>query len=246
MVILETKSKERRVWSVLVNKSDYNHNYTVIDNISELASSYQNTGLDQPNHQTWVVTYHAHVPLAMHVKADMWRHQCSCSKGNGSKAISKAISKAKRIAPATTGKLLLPTKTKARVVYANVVLPMQNDEVNSTVEMDLMIMAYGASLYDQYGNENHNHNSITLATNSESNDEKMKKTQRFLDLHNTAWSERISSKSHSTLRDRQYNKPRLLTLVEDVVKMTTFLYILLRTTSAASKMKPKLGGDMPR
>ena len=78
----------------------------------------------------------------MHVKADMWRHQRSCSKGNGSKASGKANTSA----PATTGKRLLSTKTKARDVYANVVLPMKNDEVNSTVEMDLMIMAYGARL----------------------------------------------------------------------------------------------------
>ena len=118
----------------------------------------------------------------MRVKADMLRHQHSCSKGNGSKASGKANTSA----PAITGKCLLSTKTKARVVYANVVLPMKNDEVSSTVEMDLMIMAYGARLYDQYGNENHNHNSITSATNSESNDEKMKKSQRFLDLHDTA------------------------------------------------------------
>ena len=48
-------------------------------------------------------------------------------------------------APATAGKLLLPTKT--RNVYANVVLPMKNDDVKSTVEMDPIIMAYGAWLH---------------------------------------------------------------------------------------------------
>ncbi len=45
----------------------------------------------------------------------MWRHQSSCSlnpKGNENKAIGKA----KKSAPATTGKLLLPTKTKTRDV----------------------------------------------------------------------------------------------------------------------------------
>ena len=49
------------------------------------------------------------------VKADMWRHQSSCSlnpKGNENK------SKAKKSAPASTGKLLLPTKTKTRGVYS--------------------------------------------------------------------------------------------------------------------------------
>ena len=96
----------------------------------------------------------------MRVKADMWRHQHSCSKGNGSKAIGQA----KRSAPATKGKLLLPTKMKTSDVYANFVLPMKNDEVHSTVEMDPLIMAYGARLYKQYGNKNHNRNSITIAT----------------------------------------------------------------------------------
>ena len=74
------------------------------------------------------------------MKADVWRHQRSCllnPRGNESKAIGKA----KRIAPATAGKLLLPTKT--RNVDANVVLPMKNDDVKSTIEMDPIIMAYG-------------------------------------------------------------------------------------------------------
>ena len=78
--------------------------------------------------------------LAMRVKADMWKYQCSCSlklKGNESKAIGKA----KRSAPTTTGKLLQPIKTKTMDVYANVVLPVKNDDVKSNVEMDPLIMA---------------------------------------------------------------------------------------------------------
>ena len=72
--------------------------------------------------------------LAMHVKVDMWRYQCSCSlklKGNESKA--------KRSAPATTGKLLLSTKTKTRDVFTNVVHPVKNDDVKSTVEMYTLV-----------------------------------------------------------------------------------------------------------
>ena len=63
--------------------------------------------------------------LAMHVKADMWRHQRSCSlnqNGNASKAIGKA-KRTIRSAPATTGKLLLPMSMKKKT--RDVVLPMK-------------------------------------------------------------------------------------------------------------------------
>ena len=60
--------------------------------------------------------------LAMRVKADMWRYQHPCSLNQNGNA-SKAIDKAKRIAPATTGKLLLPMSMKKKT--RGVVLPMK-------------------------------------------------------------------------------------------------------------------------
>ena len=304
VVVLATKSNERRIaWSVLVNKGDYNHNYNVID---------KGTGCVIPKYRartTQSSDVDCYIPcefcLAMHVKADLWRHQRSCSL-NPKSNDSKAIGKAKRSAPAATGKLLLPTKTKTRDVYANVVLPMKNDDVKSTVEMDPLIMAYGARLYEKYGNETHNRNYISnklreltrlilsirkITGNNvnldycitpcnwevllqgvrevagydtrtckyaipslplklggslskcakllratalvESNDERIQMAQRFLELHESDWSERISAKSHSTLRDRQYNKPRLLPLIEDIVTMTTFLTKHIRERMSA-------------
>ena len=57
----------------------------------------------------------------------------------------------------------------------------------------------------------------------ESNDEKIKKDQAFLDLYASEWSDRISTVSLSTLRANQYNRPRLLPLIEDVVKLQKHL-----------------------
>ena len=159
VVVLAPKSNERRIaWSVLVNKGDYNHNYNVIDKGTDCVIPKYRARTTQSSDVGCYLP--CEFCLAMHVKADLWRHQRSCSL-NPKANDSKATGKAKRSAPATTGKLLLPTKTKTRDVYANVVLPMKNDDIKSIVEMDPLIMAYGARLYEKYGNECHNRNYIS-------------------------------------------------------------------------------------
>lgn len=47
--------------------------------------------------------------------------------------------------------------------------------------------------------------------------------QSFLDLFETEWKERVSSKAHSTLHRAKFNRPQILPLVEDVVLLHKYL-----------------------
>lgn len=63
----------------------------------------------------------------------------------------------------------------------------------------------------------------------ENNKEKIDKGERFTQLYQTEWSDNISSKALSTLETNKYNKPQLLPLVEDVVKLHNMLEKKART-----------------
>jgi integrase len=57
----------------------------------------------------------------------------------------------------------------------------------------------------------------------ESNGEKIEEADRFLTLYDTEWNSDISGNALNTLGDRKYNKPLLLPVVEDVLKMNNYL-----------------------
>ena len=291
----------------MVNKGDFNHNYTVIENGSGCIIPRNRA---RPTQLSQTSDY---VPCeycwAMYVKTDLWKHQKTCPLNEN------VLDKAKRNEPIKNGKLLLPLKVKSRDLYANILLPMVDDEVRCTIESDPLLTAYGVRLYEKYGHEIHNRSyianklrvlgrlilsirkitstktdlescvepvnwelllqglekSLVMMTRTtvirllqgvrevagydeknhsyktpslplklgaslmkcakllqstgliESNDEKIKKTRAFLDLYASEWSNRISTVSRSTLSENQYNRPRLLPLIEDVVKLQKHL-----------------------
>lgn len=57
----------------------------------------------------------------------------------------------------------------------------------------------------------------------EDNDEKKETGKGFLELYKSDWNDCISCHALTTLSDRKYNKPLLLPIVEDVVKLNTYL-----------------------
>ncbi|KAJ8311177.1 hypothetical protein KUTeg_011278 [Tegillarca granosa] len=50
-----------------------------------------------------------------------------------------------------------------------------------------------------------------------------KEMQGFLDMYETEWTERITSKAHSTLNMAKFNRPQLLPLVEDITNLHKYL-----------------------
>ena len=150
---LTKKSKERRAaWAALVNKGDFNHNYSVIENGSGcIIPRYR----ARPTQLSQTSDY---VPCeycwAMYVKTDLWKHQKTCPLNEN------VHDKAKRNEPIKNGKLLLPLKVKSRALYANILLHMVDDEVRYTIESDPLLTAYGVRLYEKYGHEIHNRSYI--------------------------------------------------------------------------------------
>lgn len=53
--------------------------------------------------------------------------------------------------------------------------------------------------------------------------EKQEVTETFLNLYRLGWAKAISSKAQSSIQDNKYNKPQLLPLVEDVVRLNKAL-----------------------
>ena len=147
---LTKKSKERR--AALVNKGDFNHNYSVIENGSGcIIPRYR----ARPTQLSQTSDY---VPCeycwAMYVNTDLWKHQKACPLNEN------VHDKAKHNEPIENGKLLLPLKVKSRYLYANILLHMVDDEVRCTIKSDPLLTAYGVRLYEKYGHEIHNRSYI--------------------------------------------------------------------------------------
>ena len=136
----------------MVNKGDFNHNYSVIENGSGCiipryrarATQLSQTSDYVPCEYCW----------AMYINTDLWKHQKACPLNEN------VHDKAKHNEPIENGKLLLPLKVKSRDLYANILLHMVDDEVRCTIKSDPLLTAYGVRLYEKYGHEIHNRSYI--------------------------------------------------------------------------------------
>ena len=143
---LAVKSKERKIaWSALVNKGDYNHNYSVIDKGSGcIIPKYRL----KPSRSSDVDKYlPCEYCFAMYRKKDMWKHHGSCPQRK------TARDKSKRGEPIKNGKLLMPPKVEPSDLPAS---GLDDEELKDIVQTDPLVIAYGVRLYEKHGHEIHN------------------------------------------------------------------------------------------
>lgn len=147
ILMLPRRSRERRnLWSALVNKGNFNHNYSVIEKgRGTIIPKYTRSNPCNPNIKDYVPCFHC---KGFYKRADLWKHTTNC----GEKAKSSKPDKKNHVA---AGRLLLPSTCSNKQFEQKVLNVMKDDEVKSVIITDRRILDLGERMYNKHGHEEH-------------------------------------------------------------------------------------------
>ena len=145
ILLLPKKTKERRLmWEELVNRGDFNHNYSVIEKGNGIViPKYRKN--DTTEVKDYVPCYYC---KGFYKRTDLWRHTTTCGgKSEELKSVKKNAVK--------LGRLLLPLTTKNAEFEEKVLHGMKDDEIKSVVLTDKRILDFGLRMFQKHRNEEH-------------------------------------------------------------------------------------------
>ena len=148
-ILLEKKkSKERRaMWSALVNKGDFAHNFSVLEEGKGTIISKYRSKKEDPVVKDYLPCQYCR---GFYKRDDLWRHQKSCKEFvNSQRRIN--------VGPIRSGKLMLPTTQAKTPLSENVLSKMNDDNIKIAILSDNTIIEYGQRLYEEQGHLKHRH-----------------------------------------------------------------------------------------
>ncbi|XP_056014596.1 uncharacterized protein LOC125676308 isoform X1 [Ostrea edulis] len=147
ILVLSKRSKQRRqLWEELVNKGNFNHNYSVIEKgKGAVIPKYQKSNTSSADIKDYVPCYYC---KGLYKRTELWKHTTSC----GEKSKECKLDKQNHV---KLGRLLLPPSCNNEQFEQKVLNVMRDDEVKSVVISDKRILDFGGRMFRKHGNEEH-------------------------------------------------------------------------------------------
>jgi hypothetical protein len=143
-------AERRRLWSKLVNRGNYEHNFQVLqEGKGVVVPKYRPRKKEDKEPTCYIPCQYC---FGTYVKEDLWKHQRRCPFNDSNSLKCSAVQ---------SGKLLLPIIGERRDFYESILLKMREDEVKAAVQSDTLILSLGYRLFEKVCKAEHQHQYVS-------------------------------------------------------------------------------------
>lgn len=136
--------QRKQLWTKLVNRGNYEHNYEVIkEGSGMIVPKYRPREDEQKEAKLYIPCQFC---FGTYKKEDLWKHQKRCPFKSPSVSNKNAVQ---------SGKLLLPIVGEKKEFYEKVLIKMRDDDVKSILQTDDLILSFGYRLFEKVGCNDH-------------------------------------------------------------------------------------------